>query len=159
MYSVLVFLLHGKILTRKNLVYRCVLEATGDLSCVLCGEEMESNQHMFLYCEIAMLVWMEIFHWLDVPFCLPHNLSSIYLCLMESGSKKIKHGMIMVCVAVVWNLWRCRNSLLFDNGNGSVAELVEAIKVSSWKLWMTRSTAAQCMLYEWSAEPRLCLLR
>jgi hypothetical protein len=47
--------------------------------------------------------------------------------------------MVMICNAVVWNLWRFRNSILFDNGRGTVAELVEAIKVSSWKWWMARS--------------------
>jgi hypothetical protein len=65
----------------------------------------------------------------------------------------------MVCAAVVWNLLRCRNALLFDNGNGSIAERVEAIKVASWKWWMSRSIATQCMLFEWCAEPRLCMLR
>ncbi|MCI60201.1 ubiquinone biosynthesis monooxygenase COQ6, partial [Trifolium medium] len=66
---------------------------------------------------------------------------------------------IMIGNAVVWNLWRCRNSVLFDNGRVTVAELVETIKVSSWKWWMSRLMAAPCLLYEWRAEPKLCLLR
>jgi hypothetical protein len=135
-------LLHGRIPTRKNLVARRVLPASGDVSCVLCGEELESELHLFIYCEIAMLLWMEIFHWLDIPFCLPHNLFSIFSCLMETGIKKGRQGMLMIGAAVVWNLWRCRNSLLFENGNGSVTELVEAVKVSSWKWWLSRSTTA-----------------
>jgi hypothetical protein len=136
-----------------------VLQASGDVSCVLCGEEMESELHLFLYCEIAMLLWMEIFHWLDIPFSLPHNLFSIFFCLMETGNKKGRQGMLMIGAAVVWILRRCRNSLLFDNGNGSVTELVDAVKVSSWKWWLSRSSTAQCMFYEWCAEPRLCLMR
>jgi hypothetical protein len=136
-----------------------MLLPTGDMSCVMCGEELESELHLFLYCEISMLVWIEIFHWLDVPFSLPHNLFSVIHCMPEAGSKKIRHEMIMICAAVFWALWRCRNSLLFDNGNGSVAELVEAVKVLTWKWWLSRSNAAHCLLYEWRAEPRLCMLR
>jgi hypothetical protein len=120
---------------------------------------MESELHLFLYCEIAMLLWMEIFHWLDIPFSLPHNLFSIFFCLMETGNKKGRQGMLMIGAAVVWILRRCRNSLLFDNGNGSVTELVDAVKVSSWKWWLSRSSTTQCMFYEWCAEPRLCLMR
>jgi hypothetical protein len=56
-----------------------------------------------------------------------------------------------------WNLWKCRNLILFDNGNGAVTEIVEAVKISSWKWWMSRSNAAHCLLYEWRAEPRLCI--
>jgi hypothetical protein len=110
-------LLHGKIPTRQNLVYRNIIADDADALCVLCGEEMESDFHLFLYCEIATLVWIEIFFWLDIPFCLPHNLFSIFHCLMEAGRKNDRHGLVMIGAAVCWNLWRCRNSILFDNGN------------------------------------------
>ncbi|MCH79830.1 hypothetical protein A2U01_0000588 [Trifolium medium] len=127
--------------------------------CIMCGEEMETELHLFLYCEIAMLVWMEIFSWLQVPFGLPHNLFSIFNCLMGKGNRKVEKGMIMICSSVVWNIWRCRNSVLFENGRGAVAELIEAVKVSSWKWWLGNSSSSHCLFYEWQAEPRLCLLR
>jgi hypothetical protein len=40
----------------------------------------------------------------------------------------------------------------------TIAELVEAVKISSWKWWMSRASAAHCLLYEWRMEPRLCML-
>jgi hypothetical protein len=152
-------LLHGRIPTRNNLVVRGILVANGDVACGLCGEALETELHLFLYCEIATLVWMEIFSWLDVPFYLPHNLFSILHFFMEVGSKKGRKGMIMITAAVLWSLWRCRNAVLFDNGTGTVSELVEAVKVLSWKWWMSRTNPAPCMFYEWRAEPRLCMLR
>jgi hypothetical protein len=84
---------------------------------------------------------------------------SLVHCFMEAGNKKQGKGMMMICAAVLWNLWRCRNSILYDNGIGSVETLVEKIKVSSWNWWMSRATEANCLLYEWYVEPRLCLLR
>jgi hypothetical protein len=135
-------LLHGRIPTRNNLISRRMLAVDGDRSCVMCGEAAETELHLFVYCEVASLVWMEIFHWLDVPFYFPHNLVSIFHCLMELGSKKARKGMVMICCAVLWTLWRCRNFILFDNGTGTVMELVDKIKVSSWKWWISRSKAA-----------------
>jgi hypothetical protein len=49
-------LLHGRLLTRNNLASRSILAGNGDLSCALCGEVVETELHLFLYCEIAMLV-------------------------------------------------------------------------------------------------------
>jgi hypothetical protein len=152
-------LLHGRVPTRNNLITRRILTVEEDVSCALCGEEKETELHLFLYCEIAVLVWMEIFFWLDIPFGLPHNLFSILHCLLEAGNSKIRNGMIMICTAVVWQLWRCRNSIIFDNGMRTVTELVDAVKISSWKWWVSRSNSAQCLFYEWCAEPRLCLSR
>jgi hypothetical protein len=44
------------------------------------------------------------------------------LVVLACWEQKIRYGMTMVCAAVVWNLLKCRNALLFDNGNGSIAE-------------------------------------
>jgi hypothetical protein len=71
-------LLLGKIPTRNNLITRQILDGTGDMSCSLCGEEMETESHLVVYCGIALLVWIEIFDWLEVPFGLPHNVFSFF---------------------------------------------------------------------------------
>ncbi|CAJ2678316.1 unnamed protein product [Trifolium pratense] len=152
-------LLHGRIPTRSNLLSRHVIDSDGDSSCVLCGEELETELHLFIYCEIAMLVWLEVFAWLQIPLVLPHNLFSIFNCLLDVGNRKVRKGMIMICCAVVWILWRCRNSILFDNDRSAVDELVEAVKVTSWKWWIGEPSPSTCLFYEWRSEPRLCLLR
>jgi hypothetical protein len=84
----------------------------------------------------------------------PHNLFSLFHCLMGEGNKKVRKGMLLIGSAVIWSIWRCRNSILFYNGRGSVAELVEAVKVSSWKWWLSRPSSNQCMFYEWGSAPR-----
>jgi hypothetical protein len=153
-------LLHGRIPTRQNLVARHVIPDGEDNSCVLCGEGIETELHLFLYCEIALLVWMEIFYWLQVPFSLPHNLFSVFNCLLGVSNRKLeKKGLTTIGCAVVWNIWRRRNKILFDEGGGNVEELVEAIKVSSWKWWTKESHSQLCLFYEWRSEPRLCLRR
>jgi hypothetical protein len=152
-------LLHGRVPTRSNLPIRRVILNGGDCSCVLCGEKLETVNHLFLYCEVAMLVWLEIFEWLQVSFGLPHNLLSLFNTLQEVGNKKLRIGFLMICCSVVWNLWKWRNAVLFDNTRMTVAELIESIKVSSWKWWLSKTSPSLCLFYEWRSEPRLCLLR
>ncbi|WJX31200.1 hypothetical protein P8452_19654 [Trifolium repens] len=151
-------LLHGKVPTRNNLLTRKIIDADGDASCALCGEEKETELHLFLYCEIAHLIWLKIFNWLDISFVLPHDLFSLLHCLMGDGNSKMRKGLLLIGCAVIWSIWRCRNSILFDNGRGSVAELVDAVKVSSWKWWLSRPSGNKCMFYEWCTAPRFCML-
>ncbi|KAK2373949.1 hypothetical protein QL285_074949 [Trifolium repens] len=47
-------LLHGRVPTQNNLITRRVLAVEEDVSCALCGEEKETELHLFLYCEIAV---------------------------------------------------------------------------------------------------------
>jgi hypothetical protein len=64
----------------------------------------------------------------------------------------------MICCAVVWMIWKFRNFVLFDNGSGTVLDVVEGVKVASWKWWLARAKTAHCLLYEWRAEPNVCPL-
>jgi hypothetical protein len=150
-------LFHGRIPTRENLLTRRVILDGDDSSCGLCGENLETVLHLFLYCEIAMLVWMEVFAWLQIPFVLPHNLSSLFYCLMGERKRKARRGLFMIGCSVVWNLWHCRNLVVFDGGGGSVSDVVDKIKVVSWKWWLSDSSNPLCLFYEWSSEPRICM--
>jgi hypothetical protein len=151
-------LLHNRIPTKSNLVSRRIIVAGEDSRCVLCGVEIETADHLFLYCNVAKQVWFEIFTWLKVSFGLPHSLFSIFNCLLCAGNPRANKGRLMICCAVVWSIWKFRNSVLFENENGAVSDLVEAIKVISWKWWLARSKKAHCLFYEWRAEPSICLL-
>jgi hypothetical protein len=120
---------------------------------------METVNHLFLYCEVAMLVWLDIFEWLQVPFGLPHNLPSLFNSLQDVGNKKLRKDFLMICCSVVWSLWKWRNAVLFDSASLTVAGVVESIKVSSWKWWLSKTSPSLCLFYEWRSEPRFCLLR
>jgi hypothetical protein len=151
-------LLHNRIPSKDNLVVRRILVAGNDSLCSLCGLENETAAYLFIYCNVAKHVWSLIFAWLKVPFYLPHNLFSIFNCLLVSGNPKTNRGRLMICCATVWMIWKFRNGILFDNNRGTVAELVESVKVASWKWWLARSKKGSCLFYEWRAEPGICML-
>jgi hypothetical protein len=107
---------------------------------------------------VATKVWLEIAAWLQIPFSFPHSLFPVFYWLLSAGNPKAAKGRLMICCATVWQIWRYRNAVLFDSNRGDVSELVEAVKVASWKWWLARSKNSHCLYYEWKAEPTLCLL-
>jgi hypothetical protein len=152
-------LLHNRLPTRSNLVTRHVVVAGDDSLCPLCHVESETESHLFLYCSVAKQVWVEIFYWLNIPFSFPHSIFSMFNCLLCTGNPNASKGRLMICCAVVWIIWKFRNSVVFDNGRGSILELVDEVKVSSWKWWLARSKKSHCLFYEWKAKPGICLVQ
>jgi hypothetical protein len=152
-------LLHDRIPTRLNLQRRQIIGVDGDVSCALCGREVESIHHLFIYCVDALKVWSAVFNWLQLPFDLPHNLFSLLNFLAHSKGKKMRKGMVMIWNGVVWAIWRRRNAKIFDNGCKVVAEVIEEIKVMTWKWWLSHLKVSKPLLYEWQMEPGLCMLR
>jgi hypothetical protein len=74
-------------------------------------------------------------------------------------NKKIRKGLRMIWEAVVWVIWRARNETIFNNGIARWKELVEEVKVLSWRWVLGRFNIPACMFYEWCWSPRDCLMR
>jgi hypothetical protein len=151
-------LLLDKIPSRNNLLRRHILLPAND-RCVWCGSESETVMHIFIYCDTVRNIWTEVFSWLRLDFSLPHNLFFILNFMMGLTGKKYKKlGLIMIWMAVVWAMWKMRNSVIFNNGVVQVKKAVDDIKLWSWKWWLGRvKPSAICLFYEWIAEPLICL--
>jgi hypothetical protein len=65
----------------------------------------------------------------------------------------------MIWEAVIWVIWKARNGCIFNNVDSRWDELVEEVKVMSWRWLLGRLNTPACMYYEWSWCPRECLLR
>jgi len=65
----------------------------------------------------------------------------------------------MIWEAVVWVIWRARNEFIFNNVILRWEELVDEVKVLSWRWLFGRFNVPACMFYEWSWCPRDCLMR
>ncbi|RHN76018.1 hypothetical protein MtrunA17_Chr2g0327491 [Medicago truncatula] len=59
----------------------------------------------------------------------------------------------------MWVIRKARNECLFNEGVIRCAELVEEIKVLSWRWSLTRLKIPPCLFYEWVWNPKDCLSR
>jgi hypothetical protein len=144
--------------TRVNLLLRGVEVNGGIPACAHCQSGREDENHLFLFCDFSMLVWKAIFRWLDVVIVIPPNIFVLFDCFIGAASnKKIRGGYYLIWHAVLWRIWCSRNNAIFSNGGIDVEEVVEAIKLTSWRWGLSRHKIPVCLFYEWCWDPGLCL--
>jgi hypothetical protein len=108
----------------------------------------------------AMKVWDRVMRWLGLNILTPPN----QFILWEnwdgaSTNKKVRKGFRTIWHSVVWNIWRARNDMIFNEKIGEVDALVDDIKVLAWRWWLGRSNSPACMFYEWILNPKECFMR
>jgi len=79
---------------------------------------------------------------------LPQNLFLLWEGWNGAArNNKTRRSFRLTWHAVVWSLWRARNDRIFNNSNSDVAEIVEAIKVLSWRWTLSRLQVPACLFY------------
>jgi len=78
---------------------------------------------------------------------------------VAAGNNRIRNGFRLIWHAVVWNLWKVRNDRIFKNVVCGVEDTVEAVKVVSWRWFLSRLKVTACLFYEWCWNPKACLSR
>jgi hypothetical protein len=150
--------LRNRIPTRVNLLLRGVKVNGGIPVCAHRQRGREDENHLFLFCDFSMSVWKAIFRWLDVVIVIPPNIFVLFDCFIGAASnKKIRGGYYLIWHAVLWRIWCSRNNAIFSNGGIDVEEVVEAIKLTSWRWGLSRHKIPVCLFYEWCWDPGLCL--
>jgi hypothetical protein len=153
-------LLHDRVPTKDNLLLRGVLPRTSGDNCVWCNDLRESTSHLFLHCNMALVVWYGIFKWLGVVIVVPPNLFYLFYWLSSAAkSKKARRGFRLVWHSVVWSIWLARNNRIFNNVLIQPMELVEEIKVLSWRWSVDRLKITPFLFYEWCLDPGCCFER
>jgi hypothetical protein len=152
--------LHDRIPTRSNLNYRNCLPPDTGMDCVWCVEVVESTSHLFLHCDMARNVWLNLMTWLELNFVMRPNLFIHWECWNEgSTNKKTRKGFRMIWQVVIWVIWKARNGCIFNNEAATWDRLVDEVKVMSWRWLLSRFDSPVCMFYEWVWNPQECLMR
>ncbi|PNX76224.1 ribonuclease H [Trifolium pratense] len=153
-------LLHNRVPTKYNLLLRGILNNDSEGCCVWCGNRETAN-HLFLHCPTMFVVWYEIFKWLGVVVVvMPPNLFFLFDCFMVlAKTKKERKGLLLVWHSVIWSIWRARNNHIFKNKVVEPREIVDEVKVLSWKWTADRSKISPCLFYEWSWDAGSCFNR
>jgi len=74
-------------------------------------------------------------------------------------NKKICRGFWLIWHAAIGVIWRARNNRIFNNQVTEVDELVDEVKVLSWRWTFNRINIPACMHYEWCWNPKEFLKR
>jgi hypothetical protein len=151
-------LLHYRIPTRSNLAHRHCLPPDASQACVLCNGFIETVNHLFMHCHVSFSVWYAVLKWLGLVMVMPQNMFVLFDCFWGAavGAQRRK-GYILIWHAVVWAIWKARNSVIFENGVMVAKDVVEEVKAISWRWSISRLLPSPCLLYEWCAEPNICL--
>ncbi|GAU40347.1 hypothetical protein TSUD_154440 [Trifolium subterraneum] len=91
----------GTSINPSNLLRRGVLESTAQTHCACCSAEIESEDHLFTRCEVA--VWLEIHSWLGINTTVPGNTSlSFQAFVAPFKSKKRLDGLNLIWKTMMW---------------------------------------------------------
>jgi hypothetical protein len=81
----------------------------------------------------------------------PRNLFVLLEVFRSSGKNaKVRRGFLMIWHAILWLIWKARNNTIFVNGSFNPKEVVDEIKVLSWKWSLVKLELPPCLFYEWS---------
>jgi hypothetical protein len=153
-------LLLDRIQTKDNLLKRRIIQEQQG-QCVTCGLVRETALHLFLHCNLAAKIWYDIMRWIGFVIILPHNLASSMAMLIHCArNKKEKVGLSLIWCAAMWVIWNVRNGCIFNNDVVFVEDMVEQIKILSWRRWyIGRVAKSLFLLYEWKWSPLDCMTR
>ncbi|AES93778.1 hypothetical protein MTR_5g007390 [Medicago truncatula] len=117
------------------------------------------TSHFFLHCKVAWKIWVDIQLWLEVNMVTPSNLLTHWRCWdgLGQNTKELKRGFRIIWHASIWAIWKTRNNIIFNNAGIEVQEVVEEIKMLSWKWNLSRLKIQVCLFYEWCWDPKWCM--
>ncbi|GKC59498.1 RNA-directed DNA polymerase, eukaryota, reverse transcriptase zinc-binding domain protein [Tanacetum coccineum] len=109
----------------------------GSTLCSICGEDVETVNHIFFSCEMAKDLWALLSKWwsLDIPICSNFSECSSWLDSLHLSSKK-KLFLDEVGGTLLFSIWNFRNRLLFTVPPPKKAVLWDNI-VSQSFLWIS----------------------
>ena len=96
--------------------------------CVMCKNDNESADHLFLHCPLAQRVWSYVLQKFKVSWVLPQGVNQLIEAdFMMHRDKKTNLLWSLVIHAVLWSLWKERNLRIFEEKEGSLANIIEAV--------------------------------
>ncbi|XP_058764257.1 uncharacterized protein LOC131637673 [Vicia villosa] len=144
--------------TKDQLLSRGISILNDDYNCVFYSENQESVCHLLFSCSVSTLIWKNMVEWTGLDLisdpCIWRNFRIWGNGVRRYGISRRKMGMIWA--AVVWEIWKLRNNIIFNGGICNINDLSWNIKLSAWK-WLSIGKIAntKCNFYEFSRNPLL----
>jgi len=148
--------LENRVASMVNLTRRGVVVENS--LCCLCGEEEESSCHLFSICRFAWRVWCLCFEWLGVSFVIHKDpLTNFSQFRMSQTSESVNDVWSAIWVGIVSEIWKHRNSVIFNRGVEDVFEVFASMQVKVWSWIVAKSNSVYFPYSSWVLNPLACM--
>lgn len=105
--------LQQRMLTADRLI-RWRIEVTQ--TCVLCHQDPESHEHLFVHCPVAKALWTRVLMWINRLIFNATNWDDFPVWSINHAKGRAQPAQLfkMVFVECIYSLWIERNQLLFE---------------------------------------------
>ncbi|GKV37508.1 hypothetical protein SLEP1_g45534 [Rubroshorea leprosula] len=146
-----------RIPTRINLFKWGIIKHAEERKCVLCKEEEEDSNHLFLNCNVAKWLWKACAKWWGISIVLQKECWPTFQQLGAWTKKPHKkEGWDCIWNAMLWTVWMARNKKIFDNAEVNLINLFELIQLRSFAWIKARKPKCYFNLSDWLINPASC---
>lgn len=121
-------MLHNALPVAANLKKRGIKV---DQNCQVCGEEVETLQHMLINCRVAKEIWSFVLG--DIP-----EYPQADTAVLQFFQYLIEKANINLCrnraFFTGWRIWKMRNKIIFDNKRDHIVQVVHSA-IMDEKVW------------------------
>lgn len=146
---------HDALPTRWNMLIRGIIPLNFDPMCALGCSELETQDHIFISCSAARLLWRKILIWWNIPFIFPVSTSALLQqCSFVSTCSGVNKLFHLTCVRTIWTIWYARNSYIFINQGWDADDLLQFIQSRTFT-WLRTGSQIIFAAHGWFQFPVL----
>ncbi|PNX91700.1 kinesin-like protein, partial [Trifolium pratense] len=147
-------LLRDRLPTKSNLVSRGILSSAAHLCISGCGEA-ESAHHLFISCSCFGSLWALVCSWIGVPLTSSTTIRDhfVQFTYLAGGSRARRSFLQLIWLASVWVIWTERNHRLFTGSTSTISQLLDKIKLFSYRWLKTTSVTLVSNYHSWWSSP------
>ncbi|GKD23376.1 hypothetical protein Tco_1225079 [Tanacetum coccineum] len=122
--------------------------------CPICDDALETEQHVFVSCILAVKIWKDILNWWNIKDV---DVSTLDDANNLAGKVTIKASHIkffdVVVQTTLWLLWRYHNEFVFSAKRPKIELLLNDVKFLSFNWITNRHKNISINWIEWFAYP------
>ncbi|WMV25041.1 hypothetical protein MTR67_018426 [Solanum verrucosum] len=108
-------------LTQDNLKKRGITLCS---SCFLCGEALETVNHLFLHCKYTQQLWRVFLNLKGISWTMPRKVSEALKSWEAAGvNAKDRNRWRIITASIWWTIWKERNSRCFESIENDVQKV------------------------------------
>ena len=107
-------------------------------ACPLCDQAEETIHHILVGCVFTRQLWARIFQYLGLSSLSPEptasRFSKWWWKAISSVPKAERKGLNSLIILIAWEVWKHRNSCVFENATPSIQKVLRAVSTEG-NLW------------------------